>query len=97
MNTSEIKKIFQTIQKNFHCPSCGSSYSYSDIHLINFSGNICFLRLICSCQTPVLASVAVASPKESNQIESKIETNELLEAMEAIDKISSINELINKK
>lgn len=95
MNTSGIKSIFQTIKKNFHCPGCGADYLYSNIHVIDVSGGVCFLRLVCNCKTPVLASVSINDSGLLQKEKPKIETNELLLMMKKIDNSASITSLIN--
>ena len=93
MNPVEIQKIFQTVQKRFRCPHCGKQYAFGNIHIINSIGNVCFLQLECSDHASVMASVTVSNHMDKNIAEEKISANEILDAYDKIEKISSVEEL----
>ena len=95
MNSNEIQKIFQTIQKKVRCPHCGRQYSFENIHILSSTGSICFLKLECGSHMPMLASVAVSGPRIENLVRStEITTDNILDVYEKLSKAKNIKELL---
>ncbi len=95
MDSAEIQKIFQSIQKKVRCPHCGKKYTFENIHIQNAAGSICFLRLECENHIPMLASVAVNGPKVEIQTkEENITTDDVINAYERISEAKSVKELL---
>lgn len=95
MDSIEIQKIFQTIQKKLRCPRCGKRYPFENIHILNAVRDLCFLRLECENHLPILASVALNGQKiEIETVGEKITADDVINTYETISKINSIEELL---
>ena len=96
MTSNKIQKIFQTIQKKVRCPHCGRQYSFENIHILSSTGSICFLKLECGNHMPMLASVAMSSPRIENvACSTEITANNVLDVHEKLSKAKNIKELFD--
>lgn len=63
MNDQQFEKLVQNLQDVMRCPNCSSPYFLEDIHYLGQLDTMTFLHLRCNkCNTPVFASIAMASP-----------------------------------
>lgn len=98
MNTEEIIRIFQAINRNVSCPQCGLKYRFGNIKIINFENNICFVGLHCGNHPPMLASIALRDDKIVSKVASEVITvDDVLRTYKKLQKIKSIKELFYRR
>jgi hypothetical protein len=58
----DLRAIIKGMREIVRCPSCNAEYSTSDIKLIGWVEENCFLRLLCGCCS--LSAVAMVNAKD---------------------------------
>ena len=98
MNHQELYKFIESVRKNVRCPQCGKQYTFENIEIKGIVESIMFLELHCLDHMPLLATVAITSPRKLNGQKEQITSNDVIEIYKYLKKFSgSFTELFENK